>query len=203
MENGHETGSASGLESRFDKYQSSFDTKIVQSTGAGLAIVSSAFRHLVQLVLVGSLAFGCYWVVSHHVLQMVEVSGSSMSPTLRNADYYLLNRLAFFLREPQPNDIVVLCDPVDNRYSVKRIIAREGDSLELKDGKVFINGRRLNEPYLPRGTMTFAGEGHSGSMRFVCGEGQYFVMGDNRNNSADSRSYGAIPKNKILGTILR
>lgn len=186
-----------------DDYQPSFDTTIVQSSGWGLSVVSSFFRHLLQLALVGMLAYGSYWVVSNYILQSVEVTGVSMSPTLRNAQHYLMDRWTFLIRDPQRDDIVVLRDPKDDLYSVKRIIASEGDSIEFKHGKVFLNGRELDEPYLAPGTLTYSNETRSGDEQIVCGKGQYFVMGDNRSNSEDSRVYGTVPREKIMGAVVR
>ena len=188
---------------RPESYQPSFDTAIVHGSSLGLSVVSSFIRHLVQVVIVAALAYGSYWVVSRYILQSVEVTGISMMPTLRNSDHYLLDRWTYLIRDPQPNDIVVIRDPEDNLYSVKRIVAAGGDSLWFKDGKVFLNGRELDEPYLPPGTLTFSDKTRSGDEWIVCGKNQYFVMGDNRSHSEDSRAYGPVPRDNIMGTVIR
>lgn len=188
---------------RLDNYQPSFDTTIVQSSGWGLSVVSAFFRHVLQLALVGMLAYGSYWVVSNYILQSVEVTGASMSPTLGNSQHYLLDRWTYLIREPQKNDIVVIRDPEDNLYSVKRIIAAEGDFVQFKHGKVFLNGRELDEPYLAPGTLSYCPETRSGDKQVVCGKGRYFLMGDNRNNSIDSRVYGPVAREKIMGMVIR
>jgi signal peptidase I len=71
----------------------------------------------------------------------------------------------------------------------------------LKDGKVFVNDRLLKEPYLPAGTVTYSSPDKT-EQRIVCGKGQYIVLGDNRNNSLDSRVYGTVPRQDILGVIM-
>ena len=161
----------------------------------------SLAKLLSQCALVAVLAYGSYALLTHFVLQSVEVVGNSMSPTLRNSEHYFLNRWAYVLREPQCSDVVVLKDPTDKTFSVKRIIAREGDSVYIKDGKVYVNGKLLDEPYLPEGTETWASPQQK-EQWLLCGKNQYIVLGDNRNNSLDSRIYGSIPRQDILGVIV-
>ncbi len=98
--------------------------------------------------------------------------------------------------------IVVLRDPADDCYAVKRIIAKEGDTVFVKEGNLFVNGKLLDEPYLAPNTPTHAGPRYREQM-WICGVNQYFVLGDNRNNSADSRIYGTISRQSILGMVIR
>ena len=163
---------------------------------------TSFYRLLMQCAVAGALAYGSYVFVTRFVLQSVEVVGNSMSPTLENTGRYLLNRWVYLVREPQYSDIVVIRDPADNCYSVKRIVAASGDSVCLKAGRVYVNGRLLDEPYLAPGTATYA-RSDLREQTLVCGKDQYFVLGDNRNNSADSRVYGPVARQKILGVIIQ
>lgn len=160
-----------------------------------------AFKILMQCALVALLAYGSFLLVTRYVLQSVEIVGNSMSPTLENARRYVLNRWVYLMREPKPADIVVIRDPSDNSYAVKRIIAGNGDSIYLKAGRIYVNGRALAEPYLPPGTPTFANPCYR-EQWVVCGKNQFFVLGDNRNNSTDSRIYGPVPRQNILGVII-
>jgi len=162
---------------------------------------SSFFKLLMQCALVGALAYGSYLLVTHFVLQSVQVVGNSMAPTLADTGRYLLNRWVFLVREPKPADIVVLRDPADDSYAVKRIIASGGDSIYLKAGRVYVNGRELKEPYLAPGTPTFPAA-RAREQWVLVGKDQFFVLGDNRNNSADSRIYGPVSRQKILGVII-
>jgi signal peptidase I len=163
---------------------------------------SSFFQHVWQALAVAALAALSYLAISHFVVRSVKVVGVSMVPTLHDSERYLLNRWIFYVRSPEPNDVVVLRDPMDNGFSVKRIVAREGDLVAFKDGHVFINGQRLHEPYLSAGTATFASPKLK-EQSFNCGPGQFFVLGDNRNYSIDSRAYGPVPRKNILGLIVR
>jgi signal peptidase I len=159
-------------------------------------------RRVSQYLAVALLAIASFLFFSHFFLQSVRVVGVSMFPTLHDSERYLLNRWVFYLRAPHPTDVVVLRDPADNGFSVKRIVAAAGDSIQLKDGEVFVNGQRLTEPYLTPGTKTFGGA-KTRDFSFTCGRNQFFVLGDNRNNSVDSRMYGAVPRANILGLIIR
>lgn len=172
------------------------------STAAAPSLPALLKRQFLQCALVVGLAMVSYLVINHYVLQSVQVVGVSMDPTLKNDGYYLLNRCVYVWRDPQVAEIVVIKDPQDQSYAVKRIIAHEGDWVELKGGKVFVNGRQLNETYLPAGTPTFP-MGREKELSVHCGKGEFFLLGDNRNNSADSRIYGPVPRQNILGAIIR
>ena len=162
----------------------------------------SALRQLCQFVAVTALAAASYFVISHYLLQSVKVVGRSMVPTLYDSQHYLLNRWIYHVHAPKRSDIVVLRDPSDNGFSVKRVIATPGDSIYLKDGSVYLNGCKLSEPYLAPGTPTFT-ESKFRNQLILCGKGQYFLLGDNRLNSVDSRAYGPVPRQNILGPIVR
>lgn len=163
---------------------------------------SWVLKQIFQCVAVGSVALASYLIVSHFIMQSVEVVGVSMQPTLKNSDHYFLNRWIYYVRSPRRGDVVVIKDPVDKGFSVKRIIATSGETVLVKNGIVTVNGNRLNEPYLASGTRTFP-DGSRREQELHCKPGEFVVMGDNRMNSADSRSYGPVPRGNILGLIIR
>ncbi len=156
-------------------------------------------RQLLALVL---LSAGAYLLISRFFLQSVTVVGLSMAPTLADSQHYLLNRWVFHVRSPQRSDVVVIRDPLDNTYVVKRIVAVAGDSVYLKEGSIYLNGHQLSEKYLPAGTRTYPNPPKNEQL-FTCGANEFFVLGDNRMNSVDSRTYGTVARQNILGLIVR
>lgn len=162
---------------------------------------SAWLQILIQYVVACGLACLSYLLVSHFVLQSVKVVGTSMVPTLKDSEHYILNRWVYHVHSPKPMDIVVLRDPADHGFSVKRVVAVAGDSVYFKGGHVFVNGHQLNETYLKKNTATFTLDRYREQM-IICGKGQYFVLGDNRENSLDSRFYGPVPRANILGMVV-
>lgn len=148
-----------------------------------------------------SLLVASYLFFSHFVVQLVCVTGSSMWPTLGEADFYLVNRVGSLFRAPRRGDIVVIKDPTDAGYSVKRIIGAGGDHVELRGGAVYVNGERIEESYLPRGVQTFPF--NSLTQTVQCRPDELYVLGDNRFYSSDSRSYGPVRRVAVLGRLLR
>ena len=159
-------------------------------------------QQISQCLLAAAVGAACYFLVSHYLFQSVKVVGESMVPTLYDSQQYLLNRWVYHFRDPKRAEVVVLKDPQVKGFAVKRIIAAAGDRVDLRAGKVYVNGCRLSEPYLLPNTFTFPNFTEKEQTIFLAKD-QYFVLGDNRNNSADSRIYGPVPRRSILGSIIR
>lgn len=160
-----------------------------------------AIHQLGMLVLMTVLCIATYLLISNYFIKSVKVVGSSMSPTLQEGGQYLLDRFSLLSREPRRDEIVVIRDPgAPGALAVKRVIALAGESIFFKDGFVYVNGKKLDEPFLLPRTMTFTYA--SANEQFItCGKDQYFVLGDNRTRSIDSRSYGPVSRKDVLGLI--
>ena len=104
---------------------------------------SSFFQRFAETITIITLAVGCYFFISHFIVQSVKVVGESMRPTLENSQQYLLNRWVFYLRAPQRTEIVVIRDPTDHGLSVKRVIALAGEQVLLTHGSVLVNGKPI------------------------------------------------------------
>lgn len=133
--------------------------------------------------------------IRYFIVELYMVEGPSMRPTLVNSERLVVNKFIYRFKEPQRGEILVFKYPRDqSRDFIKRVIAVPGDSIELKEGRVFVNGQLLNETYILERT--------KGSYPLsTVPEGHVFVMGDNRNNSEDSRfkDVGFVPYTLIKG----
>lgn len=129
--------------------------------------------------------------------QVARVEGQSMAPTLADQDRLIVNKLAYRIGEPQIGDIVMLYYPLNPTKSfVKRVIAEEGDQVRIVDGRVYRNEVPINDEYVPQEYRSHDDWGPE-----VIPEGYYFVMGDHRNNSSDSRHWRFVPKKYIIGKV--
>jgi len=130
------------------------------------------------------------------VLQPYLIKQPSMEPGLASGDRIIVNRLAYRQWAPTRGDVIVFAFPKDlKRTFVKRVIAVEGETVELRDNKVFVNGALIEEPYVKPGDYPPFGPE-------VVPVDKVFVLGDNRRESEDSREWGLLPKNYLLGKAL-
>jgi len=129
--------------------------------------------------------------------QVARVEGQSMAPTLEDQDRLIVNKLVYRIGEPRRGDIVMLYYPLNpDKSFVKRVIAEEGDTVRIVDGRVYVNDIPLKDDYVSSEYRSHDDWGPQ-----VIPEGYYFVMGDHRNNSSDSRHWGMVPKKYIIGKV--
>lgn len=158
--------------------------------------VSSLLREVAEVIV---LALILYIGISFAV-QAVHVEGLSMWPTLDDNNYLIANKIDYRLHAPQRGDIIILRPPTTNSTDfIKRIIALPGEKLFIKEGSVYIDGHLLHEPYLPEAWTSDNNWPVDGTDGRVIPPNQYFVMGDNRNRSQDSRFFGPISRDRIDG----
>jgi len=151
-----------------------------------------AWRPFAQTVL-GALGLALF--IMAFVARAFTVDGPSMLPTLSSGERLLVDKLTYRLRDPVRGEIIVFKPPAGpSHYLVKRVIGEPGDTVEIKSGRILVNGAVLDEPYVRSHTF-----GRNAVYRVP--EGHYFVLGDNRNNSQDSRSpsVGFVPRSSIVG----
>jgi signal peptidase I len=153
------------------------------------------------LCCVAVLSVLAYFMVSRFVVTAVIIQGRSMQPTLKDGERYYLNRWRYLVAAPKRGDLVVLKDPGHNDFAVKRIVAGPNDWVNMRDNGIYLNGKRLSEPYLPEGTRTAVPDRQE--KWILLGPNQYYVLGDNRANSEDSRYYGVIARKNLLGVLIK
>lgn len=135
--------------------------------------------------------------VRYYLIQPFYVKGASMEPNFHNYQYLIIDELSYRLHEPVRGDVVVLRNPLrSSQFFIKRIIGLPGETVQIKENHIYINDLALDESvYLDASVETFAPQ--KGKITLQADE--YFVMGDNRPESADSRSFGPIKKDRLIG----
>ncbi|NPV07331.1 MAG: signal peptidase I [Anaerolineae bacterium] len=150
----------------------------------------SLLQEVLETILLGVVLF----VAMRSVLQSTRVISRSMVPTLQEGQYLLVNKLAYRIGDVSRGDIAVFRSPQDPELIlIKRVIGLPGEEILISEGGVFVNGEQLVEPYLAPGS--------SASVwgPVVLGPDQYLMLGDNRNNSNDSRFFGPVSRSAIIG----
>lgn len=145
-------------------------------------------------------AIGIFFFIYLLVMRPHKIDGESMMPNFTNGEYLLTERVSYYLRDPMRGDVVVFTPPVTNLDEyIKRVVALPGETVMVKDGRVYINGKVLDESYIAGTVYTNGGSFLSEGASYKVPDGEFFVMGDNRNNSSDSRYWGPITKKVITG----
>ena len=144
-------------------------------------------------------AVGIFFFVYLLIMRPHKIKGQSMHPNFPDSEYLLTEKVTYYLRNPQRGDVVVFTPPVSEDEFIKRVVALPGEKISLRGGRVYINGKLLEEPYLADTLRTDGGTFLTEGAEYEVPQGQYFVMGDNRPHSSDSRAWGPIVKKPISG----
>ncbi len=156
--------------------------------------------NIIELIEFVAIVFAILMAIRFFAAEPHKVSGSSMVPNFHDGDYIITNKLATRFSAPKRGEVVILQDPLDtNKVFIKRVIGLPGETLKISGGLVYINSKLLEEPYLSTGLRT-SGESYlKDGDEITIADGNYFVMGDNRSNSSDSREWGLLKKDLIVG----
>ena len=155
---------------------------------------------IVELFLLFGVAYVAVKVVHQFIFQPFYVVGPSMEPNFFDLDYLIIEKIKYRFKSPERGEVIVLKNPSSpNSLIIKRIIGLPGEEVLIKNGKVFLKSEgsgeeiELKEPYLPAGLET------PGENKTILKKNEYFVMGDHRNVSLDSRSFGPVKEELIVG----
>jgi signal peptidase I len=185
---------------------------------------TGSFRGVIREMLETAIFVLLIFLIVRGVIQNFKIEGQSMEPNLHSSQYILVNKIVFFhfdinaplrllpgnaelnpkiiypFRRPHRGDVVVFEYPRDfSKDYIKRVIGVEGDIVEIRDGKVFVNGVLLDEPYLQGTITTCRIEDRCANQPITVQPGTIYVMGDNRNNSSDSREWDELPLDRVIG----
>ena len=164
------------------------------------------FASLIEVAEIAVVAIGAVYLIRTFLVQPFLVSGASMAPNFSNGDYLLIDELTYRLRNPVRGETVVFHYPKDeSTYFIKRVIGVPGDHVRVSEGHVVLTsadhpeGTVLREPYLTSAVVTNTRPGTPTD--FVLGATEYFVLGDNRSYSFDSRDWGLLTRKEIVGLV--
>lgn len=166
-----------------------------------MSIFKKIYLFLIDTVQSILIAASVFLVIYIFLFRPFEVTGESMYPNFHDKEYVLTNLITLRLGNPVKGDVIVFTAPPDpNKDFIKRVIGVAGDSVMVKDGSVYLNGDKLDESaYLKPEVQTYGGSFLHDGEPVIVPDGQYFVMGDNRPYSSDSREWGFVPQKNIIG----
>ncbi len=175
-----------------------------RSTILSAKIFEKYLWHVVRVFAITTIVFVS---VKSFVLNAGEVNGRSMEPMFVDSQKFLVSKIEYFVAPPRRYDVVQLIDEKNSKLIIKRVIGLPNETIVIKQGRVFVQPfgalteRAIEEPYLSSGTYTKVPFQNAPKV-FTMGSDEYFVLGDHRAQSADSRDYGAVHRSQILGRVI-
>lgn len=166
-----------------------------------MLVLRKIYNFLIDSVQTFLIAAAIFLVIYLFLFRPYEVKGDSMYPNFYDREYVLTNLITLRLHDPKRGDVVVFKSPAEpEKDYIKRIIAVAGDRIYIKDGKLYLNGDRLDESkYLNKSVLTYQGAFLQEGEQVTVPQNSYFVLGDNREASSDSREWGFVKKDSIIG----
>lgn len=167
-----------------------------------LQVLGSFFLDIIETVVI---ALSIFLIIYLFVASPHQVNGQSMVPNFQSGEFVLSDKVSYKFGNPKRGDIVVFhapeaanCPKGTGCDFIKRVMGLPGETIEVHDNAIWVNGQKVDEPYIPAEFETLPGNATKGKAVFL-GPNEYFVSGDNRPYSSDSRAWGAITKDDIVG----
>lgn len=168
-----------------------------------MKILRKFLNFFYEMIEVFVISASFFVVVYLFLVQPHQVKGSSMYPTFKDGEYLLTDKVTYKRRAPQYGDVIVFKAPINENFDfIKRVIGVPGDEIMIKGGKIYINDNPLDEFYLPPEYTTSPGQFLQEGESYVIPDGSVFAIGDNRGHSSDSREWGPVPYQNIVGKAL-
>lgn len=159
--------------------------------------IASFFLDVIETIVV---ALAIFVIVYLFFFQPHQVKGASMEPNFHDEEYILTDKISYRFHSPLRGDVVVFRAPKNREHEyIKRIVGLPGERIKITNGDVFINGQKIEEDYLEKSTISYSGSFLRSGEEFLISQGEYFVLGDNRPHSSDSREWGTIVREDIIG----
>lgn len=155
--------------------------------------VLAAVREVVEVLVMAIVLY----VGLNMFIPRYEVEGQSMEPNFHTAERVVVSRVNYLFESPHRGDIIVFRH-TSGKNLIKRLVGLPGETISMEHGQVYVNGVALNEPYVAELCSAYA----CNNKQWTLGEDEYFVLGDNRNHSLDSHSFGPIHRDQIIGKVL-
>lgn len=159
-----------------------------------MSIRRAVLTFLKEILQTALISLGIFFFVYIFLVQPHRIKGDSMAPNFADGELLLTEKISYRLYPPQRGDVVVFRAPGTRKVDfIKRIVGLPNDTIKIEDGQVFVNGQSLEEPYETQKTQ--------GKIEKELSQNQYFVLGDNRSSSSDSRNFGPVGKELIVGRV--
>lgn len=175
-------------------------TSTIPIIGPVIAFILGIINFFMDFLETSVVALSIFVVIYLFFVQPHEIKGTSMEPNFHNNEYILTDKISYKFKEPKRGDVIILKAPENKDVDyIKRVIGLPNERLTIQQGSVYINGEKLTESYISDKTVPLPGNTIQEGVEMTIPDGYYFVMGDNRFHSSDSRAFGPIPNNLIIG----
>ncbi len=167
-----------------------------------MQFLKSFFTFSWDIIKVAVIALILAGLIRYFLVQPFFVEGASMEPNFLDGEYLLIDEISYYFKSPQRGEVIVFHYPLDtSKYYIKRVVGLPDETIEIKKGKVVIYNDSNPDGFVTQESYLLGGGITSGDIKKKLGRNEYFVLGDNRLASSDSRQWGALPTNDIVGRV--
>ena len=164
--------------------------------------MQSVFTSIYEIVKTITFVLLAAFLIRFFLIQPFVVEGQSMEPNFHNQEYLIVEKVSYKIGEPHRGDVVIFKAPSNPDYDyIKRVIALPGETIKIANNTIYINGHAIDETYLAPDELTTVSYDPKMTLERTLGENEFFVLGDNRDHSSDSREFGVLTKDKIIGKV--